>query len=95
MDNKEYLDKVVGSILRGTKIDYENENIYLPFRIYDSYSFSSFSLLPPDTPLDSLFIYFTSFFKYCRNEFGLTTKEVEYVLNIYKDIIIEKINNGE
>ena len=31
MDNKKYLDKVVGSLVRGTDIDYENNRITFPF----------------------------------------------------------------
>jgi hypothetical protein len=82
--NNKYLDKVVGSLVRSTKIDYEKEIIYfdlifsnfLLFDYFPSYSF-------PD------FIY------YCKNTFGLTEDEIEYVWKEYKKIILDKINNGK
>jgi len=89
-NNKKYIDKVIGSLLRGTKIDYEKERIYFPFSlpIHSSplpllFSFSlPYSLLYP-------------FSTYCRNQFGLTEEEIDYVWNEYKKIMIEKIYNGQ
>ena len=31
MDNKKYLDKVINSLVRGTKMNYENEKLSTPF----------------------------------------------------------------
>ncbi len=81
MENK-YLDKVVGSLVRGTKIDYGTGRVYTPFSspsylFFSFFSSSSFSL---------------PFTKYCVNHFGLTINEILYVWDKYKDIILEKIN---
>jgi len=85
MDNKKYLDKVIGSLVRGTNIDYENGRIFPSF--FPSSSFSSFPLLPFSP---------TFFFsEYCRNQFGLTKDEIDYVWDQYKIIITDKIKNNE
>ena len=80
MENKKYLDKVVGSLVRSTKIDYENDEIHTPF--------SSSQFLSYFPPL--LFSY--SFTKYCKYTYGLTDDEIEYVWNGYRYNILDKIN---
>ena len=95
MDNKikRYLDMVLDHLVRGTKIDYENERIYpsslLPI------SFPLF--LPPSfSPLSpSSSSYSSSLSDYCRNQFGLTDEEIEYVWNEFKEIIKDKISKRE
>ena len=96
MNNKKYLDKVVGSLVRGTKIDYENNRITFPFlSSFLPFPYSSFSL-------SSRLIFFLSsssflhpFSTYCKNTFGLTEEEIEYVYKKYRDIIKDKISNRE
>jgi len=82
-----YLDKVVEFLVRDTRIDYGEQIIYYPFSF-----FSLFSL--PLTPLTSLPLP-TKFSNYCRNTYGLTDEEIDYVWNEYVNIIINKIKNGE
>ena len=82
MDNKKYLDKVIGSLVRGTNIDYENG------RIFPSFSLLHFTL-PSSFPL------FFPFSEYCRNQFGLTKDEIDYVWDQYKIIITDKISKRE
>ena len=93
MENKQknYLDKVVGFLVRDTRIDYEKEEIQFPFPYYRSislrYSSLSFSSFPlPQFP--------SPFPKYCKNVYGLTNQEIGYVWDQYKDIITDKIENG-
>lgn len=86
MENKKYLDKVIGSIVRGTKIDYGEENIFFPFSI-ESFPLSLSLLISFSPP--------TSFYLHCRDQFGLTHKEIKYVWKEYKDIIKDKIKNGQ
>jgi len=88
MENKRYLDKVIGSLVRSTKINYDEEEIHTPFL---SLSFlPSFLLLssnlPPPFPI-------SSFTKYCKDIYGLTVDEVEYVWKEYRNIINDKISN--
>ena len=93
MENKKYLDKVIGSLVRGTRIDYENERIIFPFPVSS-----------PPSPYFSLFRFFSlsssasflhPFSTYCKNTFGLTEEEIEYVYKKYRDIIKDKISNSE
>ena len=90
MKDKKYLDKVVGSLVRGTKINYDEE-IHFPFLP----PFSSIYQLPltivllPHSP--TLF----SFTKYCKNVYGLTKDEILYIWKEYRNIINDKIENGE
>ena len=89
MENREYIDKVIEHMVRSTNIDYEKEIITFPS-----------SPLHYDTVL-SCFFFFSdcspsfSFYSYCKNMFGLTEDEISYVWKEYKDIITDKINNGQ
>ena len=91
MDNKKYLDKVVGYIVRGTKINYEYNSIAFPF--------TSLSISSTTPPFHSFRYYLRfpseTFNSHCRNTFGLTEEEIDYVWKEYKRIIKEKIDNGE
>ena len=95
MNDKKYLDKVVEHLVKGTKIDYENESIVFPF------SSSPFSYLSPKESfthfLNNKFslIYFLPFTKYYGNQFGLTEEEIRYVYLRYVKIIEDKIEDGE
>ena len=77
--NNIYLDKVIEYLVRDTEIDYGNGNITTPF----PFPFSS-SLL--------LFLS-SSFSSYCKEVYGLTDQEIEYVWKEYKSIIKDKITN--
>ena len=92
MDNKKYLDKVIDHMVRSTKIDYEKEIISPSFHPRQS-PFSPFPFFPPLSLLFS-FLY-SSFYSYCKNTFGLTEEEIEYVWEEYKDIINDKISKRE
>ena len=81
MENKKYLDKVIGSFIRGTKINYENKEVITPFNVQIPFSFVNHLVLS------------LSFSSYCKNTFGLTDDEVEYVWEEYRNIINGKIEN--
>jgi len=92
MDSKKYLDKVVEFILRDTKIDYEMKEIHftflpnvrpLPFQTSHKLNFLTHST------------FFDTFVKYCRDIFGLTNREMDYVYRNYSNIILDKIEDGE
>ena len=105
-DNKKYLDKVIGSLVRGTKIDYVGGTVKTPYdNIYTTDLVSS-----PSGSLKLIcMVYFDfadvhtmssrrTFFKlvdYCINHFGLTFDEVEFVWDKYRDIISKKIGDGK
>ena len=89
MKNKQqkYLDKVIEFLVGDTVIDYEQERISSPF-------------FPPLLSPPPLFLFTLSLFsstpsyfqKYCKDTYGLTDPEIEYVWKQYKDIIKDKIN---
>ena len=96
MEDKKYLDKVIGSLVRGTNIDYGEKIITFPFSPYPlSFQLSlPFKYIPPSLSFNfSVPTY--SFEIYCKNTFGLTDDEVSYVYKQYRDIIKDKIENGQ
>ncbi len=92
-----YIEHIINDLVRDTRIDYDKERIYFPF--------SHFPPLPPHltplSPLDpipllSIYDHSPNYFSiYCRDSFGLTKDEIDYVWNEYKKIIKEKIRNNE
>ena len=80
MENKKYIDKVLDHLVKGTKIDNNNNITSLPF-------FTPYFFL---TSSPSFF-----FSSYCRNTFGLTKDEISYVWKEYTEIIKEKIESGQ
>ena len=98
MKDKKYLDKVLGYMVKVTKMDYENKEVNTPFFLPPSSFLPSnnfpFSLLSlPFIPFTSPF--FFSFSSYCRNYFGLTKDEILYIWKEYRNIINDKIENGK
>ena len=89
MDNKKYLDKVIGSLVRGTKIDYEEKRIHFPFFFPPPFLSHLSRFLPSYSHLIPLFS------KYCKDTFGLTKEEIDYVWKEYKYIITDKISKRE
>jgi hypothetical protein len=83
--DKKFLDKVVDQIVSETRIDYDKERLYTPFRPSLFFSFP---------PVSFRFPYSFSFSYHCEEIYSLNEQEIEYVWNEYKHIIIDKINNG-
>ena len=77
MENKRYLDKVLDHLVRGTKIDNNKLTSLPPFLSYIPSYLSTFQSL---------------FNSYCKNTFGLTKDEIDYVYLRYIEIIKDKIN---
>ena len=88
MDSKKYLDKVLGHMVNRTKIDYDKGEMIFPFTT-NSTSFS-FSLSPT---LFSFLLF--PFIEYCNRQFGLTPEEIKYVYKQYREIIKDKIEDGQ
>ena len=94
MENKRYIDKVLDHLVKNTKIDYGDQNLNLSFIPSTNYPYSlPFSLFFSSFSLPLLFP-ISSFSKYCKDTFGLTKKETDYVIKQYKDIMLEKIHDG-
>ena len=98
MDSKteKYLDRVIGSLVRGTNIDYEKGIITFPFSPYPlSFNLTlPFKYIPPSLSF-SFSVPTYSFEIYCKNTYGLTEEEIKYVYKQYRDIIKDKIENGQ
>ena len=95
MEDNIYLDKVIEFLVRGTRIDYDKEEIQFPFPFFYKFSLSSpvpFSFLSRLLSLFSVPLS-SSFPKYCKDIYGLTEDEIKYVWNQYKSIILDKITN--
>ena len=100
MENKRYIDKVIGSLVRSTKIDYENNLLSFPFPIstspQDPFPYTNFFSSPSSLNSHSLLSFpIQTFYSHCRNTFGLTEEETEYVWEKYRDVINKKIKDGE
>ena len=92
MDNKKYIDKVLDHLVKGTKMDYENGRVSTPYQS-SIFTLSHFSYnLHFFRFSDRIFSFFST---YCKNTFGLTNDEIDYVWEMYKDIIKDKIKNGQ
>jgi hypothetical protein len=88
VDNKKrYLDKVVDFLVDDTELDFKENEIRFPF-LYLPIFPSSYHLFLP-TSANSL----PPFSKYCRDNYGLTDEEIDYVYKEYKHIITDKIKN--
>ena len=97
MENKKYIDKVIEHLVRGTMIDYDYDKIHYPFPTSLPFHYST---IPPNFPhhissISSPLPHFlSSFTEYCKNTFGLTDDEIDYVWDGFKTIIEDKLNNG-
>ena len=86
MENKKYLDKVLGHLVINTKVDYNKSEIYTPFALPLMY-FHSLVFSPPSQA--------PSFSAYSKKQFGLIDDEVKYIWEQYIEIINHKIENGK
>ncbi len=87
--DKRFLHKVVGQLIRETEIDRYKKKVYFPFDPYlhfSSFMFSSLLHFSSPTP--------SSFYKHCRDIYGLNEEEIKYVWNEYKNSITFLIKNG-
>ena len=72
---KKYLDKIIKFMVDDTIINHEEKRIIFPFS-YSPLFFSSFFFVLLPT-------YFPTFAKYCKDTYGLTEEEIEYVWEEY------------
>ena len=87
MDYK-FLKKVLDQIVSETRIDYDNERVYVPFYFAHTQWLHLDSVLSSTPRINYLFS------KHCEEVYGLNHDEVDYVWEEYKDIIKDKIENN-
>ena len=91
MDYK-FLDKVLDQLVRETTIDYENDRIFTPF---------SPNSLPVSLLLSIVKDWNTSpllhrlLRRHCKEVYGLNDDEIDYIWEVYKEIITDKWYGGE
>ena len=85
--NTIFLDKICNQIISETDIDYDKEEVNVPFHPFKLFT-------APFTLHVFIFIIITSFSDHCKEVYGLNEEESEYVWKKYKEIIKDKINNG-
>jgi hypothetical protein len=92
ISREDYLNKILGYLVDDTIIDFdendENEIIY-PFHPLSFYFFGI-----PHPPLPSSFPPYRPLSKYCKDTYGLTENEIDYVWKEYRIMINEKIKNN-
>ena len=82
--NKKFLDKVTDQLVSETEIDYEKEEMNVPFQPFYYLSSSLFLSLPYP---------FSYFKKHCSEVYGLNDDEVNYVWDKFIDIIKGKVKS--
>lgn len=85
--DKKFLNRVTNIIVNETEIDYHNYKIRFPslyifYRPFLTLSREHFLLI------------FEAFCDHCKNVYGLTEKESEYVWKEYRKIIKNKLRKG-
>ena len=91
-----YIEHIIKDMVRDTKLDFEELRITYPFTNY--YSHHTIYSPLPDRNLYYSFKkppYYEQFSDYCKENYGLTKEEIDYVWGQYKSIIIDKITNNE
>ena len=79
--DKKFLNKVVDQLVNETRIDYNERRIYFPSFSSPLSLFLSLILSPSRSFISS------SFTKHCKNVYGLTDDEVNYVWVKWRDMI--------
>jgi hypothetical protein len=86
ISREDYLNKILDYLVEDTIIDYDENEIRSP------YTSSLHPLFSPLSTLSSLPFFF--FYEYCKETYGLTDEEIDYVWDTYKNIILDKFDNS-
>ena len=84
--DKKFLKKVLDQIVSETRIDYDNERVYVPFYFAHTQWLHLDSVLSCTPRINYLFS------KHCEEVYGLDKQEIEYVREEYIKIIKDKYN---
>ena len=77
---KKYLDKVIEFMVEDTIVDNEKEMVIFPFYEQQAHIWLVMDFRRPPLP----------FIEYCKDMWGLTKNEIEYVWEPYRNIIQNK-----
>jgi len=80
--DKKFLNRVVDQLVSETNIDYEGEELYVPFTTQSFHAY-----------FPSLFRSYGSFNSHCQDVYGLSSLEIKYVWDKWEVIILDKIRD--
>ena len=89
----EYLDKIVDFLVDDTIINYKRKSMVTPFTPPNYLLFLHHTISMLYHPIHGTSHNYSFFSKYCKNTYGLTDEEIEYIWKKYIDIIINKITS--
>jgi len=100
MMDKKFLNKVIDQIVRETRVDYDQEEIYFPFGfpsfnktiIFTIDFHVTLQLFSPPLPFNHSPLH--TFVYHCIEVYGLNDDEIDYVWEEYRKIIIDKIDSN-
>jgi hypothetical protein len=89
-NRKRFLDKILNWLVNDTKINYENKSWYPTFLDISLMAYQVTFMVR-----DTLYYHnpLTLFYDYCFSTYDLNDKEIVYLWNVYRNIIIDKFNN--
>jgi len=90
MESNKYIDKVIGSLVRGTKIDYEKNLIVFPFPDLPLHNHATLFFIDSLNYVSKPPPFFRS---YCKNTFGLTEDECRYVFIRWREIMKDNLKD--
>ena len=88
---KEFLDKVLDSILSEIRIDNKENKIYFPFFSMDINHLVIVFMGHQTGRVIEPQILFRPFTNHCRNVYGLNDEEINFLWTIFKDIVRDKL----
>ena len=88
--NKEFLNRVVGRLVKETRVDFTKGRVYTPYLLLYLFLLPTTSPIPRHHSLPSPPLLFS---EHCENLYALNNEEIDYVWKEYKDIILDKIKN--
>jgi hypothetical protein len=89
--NKRYLDKVVDLLVSDTIIDSDRKEVHYPFESGYYYFYPYVDTYMSFSPSYRTSTSGLSFSYYCKDIYGLTDQEIEYVWDEYRKIIVDKL----
>ena len=85
--DKRFLHMVAEQIVSETRIDYDKETIRTPFPLINPNAFACYLFTPSSPILHGQPSPFISFVKHCRDVYGLSNDEIDYVWVKWRDTI--------
>ena len=92
--DKRFLHMVAEQIVSETRIDYDKETIRTPFPLINPNAFACYLFTPSSPIFHGQPSPFISFVKHCRDVYGLSNDEIDYVWVKWRDTIKYRKEHG-